>query len=169
MPDPSKRDSYLHHAAGLTEAERRLAHRLDALGESERAGAPVGFEERLLQATRDELPAPRSLGGAGLFRGGSQRGWIALAACLAIAAGISWTLLSPSGSGGAPGLAAGSQIASAELEAEVGFTLDALLASYDFESTVSDGSSAQSPDADVFWGTATDDEFLRDLETEIAL
>lgn len=169
MPDPSNRDSYLHHAAGLTEAERRLAHRLDALGESERAGAPVGFEERLLEATRDELPAPRSLGGAGLFRGGSQRGWIALAACLAIAAGIGWTLLSPFGSGNASGLGVGSQIASAELEAEVGFTLDALLASYDFELAPSDGSSGQSLDTDVFWGATTDDEFLRDLEAEIAL
>ncbi|MFI4855737.1 MAG: hypothetical protein ACIAQF_12255 [Phycisphaerales bacterium JB065] len=172
MTDPSKRQSYQHHAAGLTPEERQLAHRLDALGEADRGSVPSGLEDRVFTASASHLPAPKPLGGAALFSARSWHAWVALAACFLIATGIGWFTLTPGGGGHPPPSGNGSSIALAELEAEVGFTLDALLASYDFEvaeSTESGSSDASSVQDDSFWGTTLDDEFLNGFETEVSL
>lgn len=172
MTDPSKHHSYQHHAAGLTPGERRLAQRLDALGESERGSAPSGLEDRIFAASAQHLPAPKPLGGAAVFSARSWHGWVALAACFLIATGIGWVTMVPGHSTAPQTPGNGSSIALADLEAEVGFTLDALLTAYEFETTVTSGSQAlpaASDNAESFWGSAIDDDFLNGPETEVSL
>jgi hypothetical protein len=71
-----------HHAT--PDDLRPIERELDALGASERAGAPAGFEQRIALATTDALragPAPVArIGFAGV-------GWRRLAAAVALVAG----------------------------------------------------------------------------------
>jgi hypothetical protein len=151
-----------NHASGLTPGERRVAHRLDALGKSEQMLADSGLDDRIFAATKAHLPAPRPIRAAWAFRARTR---LALAACLALVGGMLWyasqSVLPP-----APTLGGGSQVALAELEAEVGFTLDALLASYSVESMPSDD-AGRNNSAGSFWSSASDP--FSDLDEEISL
>ncbi|MFU8828581.1 MAG: hypothetical protein ACNA8P_04005 [Phycisphaerales bacterium] len=164
MPDTP--NPYRQHANSLTPEERRLSHRLDELGRIEAQQAAPGLEDRLFASTRNHIAPPAPLNRPGIFAIVQAR-WrpLAAAACVAIAAGIG--ALAVFGPGSSPTAQPGtSLIALAELEAEAGFTLDALLASY----TVEDRSPRTAPtDAHSFWGTSSDDLLDDSLDMEISL
>jgi hypothetical protein len=157
-----------NHASGLTPAERRIAHQLDALGLAERDAAEPGLEERVFEASKKHLPGPKPLNSPRIF---GWRSRFALAACLALAGAAIWYASNPftptptaptSGSH-----LASSHVALAELEAEVGFTLDALLASYRVENaTPREAGTPQAPSGS-FWDSSTDP--FGDLDEEISL
>lgn len=159
---PDSQNLIQNHASGLPPGERRVAQRLDALGKAEQKSADPGLEDRLFNASKAHLPAPLPIKAAWVFRAKTR---LALAACLALFGGMVWyasqSVLPP-----APALPGGSQIALAELEAEVGFTLDALLASYSVGSSPLDETNADDPSGS-FWSSTSDP--FNDLDEEISL
>lgn len=141
---------YRHHANSLTPEERQLCGLLDRLGEAEQSGAPAGLEDRLFSVTSGYI-APRRLNHPKVFAfAASHRRPLAAAACLVFGGliGLLALMNSPVGSS-----ASSQSLALAELEAEAGFTLDALLASY----VPTSSGSAASRGETSFWGTASDD------------
>ena len=166
MSDESRNQSFQHHAAGLTPGEQRVAQGLDTLGDAARREPDAGFEDRLFRASLEHLPAPSSLNHPGVFGSGRlfSPARLALAACVAIAGGAVWTATQSWNP--APGGTPTDQVALAELEAEVGFTLDALLASYDVEIS---GLGTDDASADGSFWDSEDDEWFAALDTEIAL
>jgi hypothetical protein len=151
------------HASGLTPSERRIAHQLDALGLSERCAAEPGMEDRVFEASMKHLPGAKPLNSPAIF---AWRSKLALAACLALAGAAVWYgygqfTQSPTT------VPVGTHLALAELEAEVGFTLDALLASYRVETTVPRDSGPSQVPSGSFWG-GSDDPF-GDFDEEISL
>jgi hypothetical protein len=165
MSDHPKNQSYQHHAAGLTPGERRVAHGLDRLGDAMRSRPDAGLEDRLFEASRGHLPSPVPLNHPGIFGAGRllSPARLALAASVAIVGTAVWLATQPMSP--SPEVAPAGEVAIAELQAEVGFTLDALLASYDVPVSGS-GSGAPSSD-DSFWDS--DAELFASLDTEISL
>lgn len=151
-----------NHASGLTPGERRVAQQLDALGKIEQGCGGPGLEDRIFAASKAHLPAPAPIRMGWMFQARTK---LALAACLALFGGIAWyasqSVLPP-----APVQPGGSQVALAELEAEVGFTLDALLASYTVETQPS-ASNGTAAEGGSFWSSTAHP--FGDLDEEISL
>lgn len=160
---PDSHHTIQNHASGLTPAERRIAHQLDDLGLAERRAAEPGLEQRIFEASRKHLPGAKPLNSPTIF---GWRSRLALAACLALAGAAAWYASTHFAQ--TPSVSpAGSQLALAELEAEVGFTLDALLASYRVEAAAPRESDSSNDPNGSFWGSPSDP--FGDFDEEISL
>lgn len=165
MSDHSKDQSYQHHAAGLTPGERRVAQSLDSLGDALQNRPDAGLESRVFEASRVHLPAPAPLNRPGVF--GHRRilspARLALVASVLVAGAAVWLATQPTTP--PTDVAASGEVAIAELQAELGFTLDAMLASYEVPS--SRAGAGETSSGGSFWDS--DAELFVALDSEMSL